>query len=44
MDVSLLEFYRPEMTFNDVDALKDRMNDDLEEIRRKISKEDFTNK
>ena len=44
MDVSLLEFIRPEVAFKDVDELKDRMNDDLEDIRRKISKEDFTNK
>lgn len=44
MDVALLEFIRPEVAFKDVDELKDRMNDDLEDIRVKISKQDFTNK
>ena len=44
MDVALLEFIRPEMTFKDVEALKDRMNDDLEVIRQQILKDEFTNK
>ena len=44
IDVALLEFIRPEVAFKDVDELKDRMNDDLEDIRVKISKQDFTNK
>lgn len=42
MDVALLDFIRPEIAFDGVEALKTRMDKDLSDLRQRIAKEEFT--
>ena len=42
MDVALLDFIRPEIAFDGVEALKTRMDKDLSTLRERIAKEEFT--
>lgn len=42
MDVALLDFIRPEVAFDGVEALKVRMDKDLAMIRERITEEEFT--
>ena len=42
MDVALLDFIRPEIAFDSVEALKERMDWDLNLIRQQIEQEEFT--